>query len=306
MLNPPFKLIKIEEKDSYGQFVIEPLRQGYGHTLGNILRRVLLSDFPGAAITRVKIKGIPHQFTTLTGLKEDIVELILNLKTIRVKLHGDKPGKITLNVKGPKEVTAADAEVSENVEIMNKDLYLGSLATNKNKLEAEMVVEQGVGYVTADEHERTGEIGVIPVDSLFSPIERVNYTVEATRVGKLTNFDKLSLQIWTDGTLVPSSALDQAARMLMEHFHAIFEPILTEEEEESPKKDMAEETSKMTVEELDLPTRITNSLKKGGIKTVQQLLETPDKKLLKIKNMGVKSIETVKKAVKEKGYEAQG
>lgn len=298
---PNFTVKAEEENKSYGRFIVEPLAQGYGQTLGNVLRRVLLTSLSGAAVTQVKIKGVPHQFHTISGLKEDVVEFLLNVKKIRLKLHGDKPGKMEINVRGPRTVTAGDIKLPENVEIVNKDLYLGELSDSKSKLDVDFVVENGEGYVMAEERQ-TNEVGVIPLDSLFSPVVRVNYKVDATRVGRLTNFDKITLEIWTDGTISPKAALDQASKVLVSMFKAIYEPIVPKEEvKESSEAKLSEELSKMTVEELDLPTRITNSLRKGGIKTVGQLCETPRKKLMKIKNLGVRSIELIDAKLKEKG-----
>ncbi len=299
---PSFIVKTEEENTTYGRFALEPLTQGYGNTMGNVLRRVLLSSLPGAAVTQVKIKGVSHQFSSLAGLKEDIVELILNVKKIRIKLHGDKPGKMKLSVKGPKTVTAADIEPSENVEIVNKDLVLGELADAKSKLDVEFVVESGAGYVTSDERP-TSEVGVIPVDSLFSPVTRVAYKVDATRVGRLTNFDKVTLEIWTDGTIMPKTALEESAKILVSMFHAVYQPVVIEGEDatETSESALSEDVAKMTIEELDLPTRITNSLKKGGIKTVGDLVETPRKKLMKIKNLGGRSIELIEEKLKEKG-----
>lgn len=299
---PSFTVKTEEENTTYGRFVLEPLTQGYGSTMGNVLRRVLLSSLSGAAVTQVKIKGVSHQFSSLSGLKEDVVEFILNVKKIRLKLHGDKPGKMKLSVKGPRTVTAADIEPSENVEIINKDLVLGELADSKSKLDVEFVVESGVGYVTADERQTT-EVGVIPVDSLFSPVTKVSYKVEATRVGRLTNFDKVTLEIWTDGTIMPKAAVEESAKILVTMFQAVYQPVVVEGEETpaQPDNGLSDDVSKMTIEELDLPTRITNSLKKGGIKTVGDLVETPRKKLMKIKNLGGRSIELIEEKLKEKG-----
>src|SRR3990167_4829952 len=216
MIGPNFKIQTIEEKEDFGLFVIEPLDQGFGQTLGNSLRRVLLSAIPGAAITTVRISGVKHPFSTLPGFKEDIVELILNIKKLRVRLFEEEGTKLTLDKAGPGAVTAADFEKNPSVEVVNKDLYLGSLTDKKSNLELELTVEKGYGYSLAEE--RKGEtIGTIPVDAIFTPVTRVNYKVEETRVGRMTNLDKLILEIYTDGTISPKLALEEAAKILVSY-----------------------------------------------------------------------------------------
>jgi DNA-directed RNA polymerase subunit alpha len=301
MQSPNFK-IESEEEKGYGRFIIEPLEQGYGHTLGNALRRVMLTSLPGAAVTKIKIDGVKHQFSTLEGLKEDIVEFILNIKKIRLVNH--KEGKVELKIKvnGPKQITAGDIEPNPDVDIVNPDLYLGTLADKEHKLSAVLTVESGFGYSLSEERE-SEEIGVIPLDALFSPVTRVNYKIEATRVGRATDFDKLILEIWTDGTIEPKEALKFAAKNLVAYFMQVYEPrVQTEEASDVVVTPMiSDEILKMTVEELDLPTRITNSLKNGNIETVGQLLGTPRKDLLKMKNLGAKSLTTVEEKLREKG-----
>lgn len=300
MRSPDFKIEeKVEEKD-YGKFVIEPLNPGFGHTLGNALRRVLLTALSGAAVVSVQIDGVKHQFSTLPGLKEDIVELILNIKSLRLKLSEDK-ATIKLVAYGPGEVKASEIEAPPEVEIINKDLYLGSLADRKSKLEIEMQVESGLGYVLAEER-KISTIGVIPIDAIFTPVLRVNYKVEETRVGRLTNLDKLTLEIWTDGTVSPKEALDEAAKILTSYFLQIYEPkVQSPQEGIAITPSVSDDILKMSVEELDLPTRIYNSLKNGGIETVGQLLGTPKKQLNEIRNMGAKSIAIIEEKLREKG-----
>lgn len=300
MRNPNFKVeTKVEEND-YGKFVIEPLNPGFGNTLGNALRRVLLTALPGAAVVTVKIDGVKHQFATLPGLKEDIVELILNIKALRLKLSGDK-ATIKLLAYGPGEIRASEIETSPEVEIANKDLYLGSLVDKKSKLEMEMQVEGGYGYILAEER-KISTIGVVPIDAIFTPVVRVNYKVEETRVGRITNLDKLILEIWTDGTIAPSEALDEAAKILTSYFLQIYEPkIQSPDEGVAITPAVSEDILKMSVEELDLPTRIFNSLKNGGIETVGQLLGTPKKDLYAIRNMGAKSVIIIEEKLREKG-----
>jgi DNA-directed RNA polymerase subunit alpha len=300
MMEPNFTIRTQIEKNDYGMFVIEPLVQGYGHTLGNSLRRVLLSSLPGAALTSVKISGVHHQFSSLVGLKEDVVELILNLKKIRLVLEGDEKAVISLSKKGPGEVTAGDFSVSAGVTIVNPDLVIANLADKKASLDLEATVEKGYGYVQADEKNVT-EVGRIPVDSLFSPVIRVNYRVDATRVGRVTNFDKLIMEIWTDQSISPAEALKSAAKLLVSYFVQVYEPKVTVAEVstvETPS--ISDETLKMRIEELDIPTRIVNALSRGGIDTVGQLLSTPRTDLMKIKNLGSKSLVVVEDKLKEK------
>lgn len=302
MQGPNFKIEAEKEEKDYGKFIIEPLEQGYGHTIGNALRRVLLSSLPGAAITQIKIDGVKHQFSTAAGLKEDIVEFILNIKKIRLKLLSQEKVELKLKVSGPKQITAGDIEPNSNVEIVNPDQYLGTLADKEHKLSATLTVESGFGYSLSEERER-GEIGIIPLDALFSPVIRVNYKIEATRVGRATDFDKLVLEIWTDGTILPQEALKFAAKDLVANFMQVYEPKAPSEESTNVVLTpmISDEILKMTIEELDLPTRITNSLKNGNIETVGQLLGTPRKELLKMKNLGTKSIASVEEKLREKG-----
>lgn len=300
MIEPNFSIKAEVDNADYGKFIIEPLDQGYGHTLGNSLRRVLLTSLRGTAVTKVKIDGVKHQFSTLTGLREDIVQFIINIKKIRFKSQFDKPVQVKLSAKGPKKIYAGDIE-SSDVEVINKDLYLGELTSNKAKLEMELTVESNVGFVTAEEVEERNELGVIIVDALFSPIRRVNYKVEATRVGRMTNLDKLILEIWTDGSVSAMDAMKQAAKILVSYFLQIYEPKARTSEGVALTPTISEEILKMTLEELDLPTRIVNALHNGGIDTVGQLLGTPKKELYKIKNLGAKSITIIEEILREKG-----
>ncbi|EKD95726.1 MAG: DNA-directed RNA polymerase subunit alpha [uncultured bacterium] len=300
MINNNFKVKKDKEEKNYARFVIEPLDQGYGHTLGNSLRRVLLSGLEGGAITSVRIEGVKHQFSTLEGVKEDIAELILNLKKIRLKIFEGESHTLQLSAKGAKVVTAKDLEIPSGVEIVNPDLYLATVS-DKAKLDIELTAEKGFGYMLADE-KKTNTIGVIPVDASFSPIVRVNYNVEATRVGRMTNLDRLVIEIWTDGTIDSEVALKEAAKNLVGYFLQIHEPkAVAEDTAVAVTPQISDEILKMTIEELDLPTRITNSLRNGGIETIGQLLGTDRKELLKIKNLGGKSLIAVEEKLREKG-----
>ena len=255
----------------------------------------------GAAITQVKISGVRHQFSSMPGITEDIVEFILNLKKVRLKISSDKPVRLTLDVKGPKVVKAGDIQTSAGVEIINGDLVLAHLADAKARLTVHLIAENGSGYSLADER-KTGEIGVIPIDANFSPITHVNYKVEATRVGRLTNYDKLTLEITTDGTIKPQEALKQAAKILVDHFMTIHQPqTAAKKQKEAPSSTVSDEVIKTSLEELDLPVRLTNSLKAGKNETIGDFLHVDRRELLKMKNMGPKSIALVDEKLREKG-----
>lgn len=299
-MNEPIFQIKTErETREEGVFILEPLEQGYGNTLGNPLRRVLLSSLPGAAVTFVKIAGVRHQFATIPGLKEDATELILNIKQLRIKYEGEKPVTIQLDASGPGEVKAGQIKTPTGVEIINKDLVLGNLADKKSKLSVEMTVERGYGY-SPFEDRKSDTVGVIPIDAIFSPVIRVNQKIEATRVGRMTNFDKLILEIYTDGTITPSEALKQATKILLAYFEQIINPKKIETPKET-KVSLPNEIMKLTIEELTLPTRIINALDKAGYKTVENLISSDSKELAKIKNLGAKSLKIIAAALKEKG-----
>lgn len=302
MTEPTFKITEEKVTQDYGEFVIEPLEPGYGHTLGNALRRVLLVSIPGAAVTSVKISGAKHKFSTIPGLKENLVDFLLNIKGLNLRLLNSKDqSTVKLSVKGPKEITAKDLELPEDVEIVNKDHYLGSLSDKKAKLELELTVEKGMGYSLADER-KIGTLGIIPTDAVFTPIRRVNYEVSATRVGRQTNLDKLTLQVWTNGVVSPREALDESAKILASYFFQVFEPKASASLESPVSHSGVPEASlRMTVDELDLPTRIYNSLRNGGIETIAQLLDTPRKELVSMRNMGGKSIGVIEEKLKEKG-----
>ncbi len=296
-----FKVTQENSTEDFGEFVIEPLEPGYGHTLGNALRRVLLISIPGVSITSVKISGAKHKFSTVPGVKENVIDLLLNLKGLNLKLLNSKNSStIRLSAKGPKEVTGKDIEVSEDVEVVNKDHYIAALTDKKAKLDMELIVEKGTGYSLSEER-RASSLGVIPTDAIFTPVRRVNYEVSATRVGRQTNLDKLVLQIWTNGVVAPQEALEQASKILSSYFLQIYEPQEGENLEAStPKSTVSDGLSKMTIDELDLPTRIYNSLRNGGIETVGQLLETPRRDLISMRNMGGKSISIIEGKLKEK------
>lgn len=304
MIEPNFKVIDQTNTPDFGEFIIEPLEPGYGHTLGTALRRVLLVSIPGVAVTSVKINGAKHRFSTLPGLKENIVDLLLNIKGLNFRLLNSKDQtSVKLSVKGPAKISGKNLELPEDVEIANSDHYIGTLADKKGKLEMELTVERGYGYSLSEER-RSSSLGVIPTDAIYTPIRRVNFTVSATRVGRQTNLDKLNLQIWTNGVIAPREALDQAAKTLTSYFHQVYEPKAIEEvDSSSPRTDIPDGTLRLTIDELDLPTRIYNSLRNGGIETIGQLVEAPRKDLISMRNMGGKSISIIEEKLKEKGIE---
>ncbi len=302
MAKPSFKTIEEVKEKGYSKFVIEPLEPGFGHTLGVAIRRVLLTSIEGAAVTSVKIDGVRHLFSTLPGLKEDIIEFVLNVKTLRVKLaEGKNEAKITLSATGPGEIKASQIEVSDGVEIVDPSHYLGALSDKKSKLNVEMTVERGMGYSLAEDR-KISTVGVIPIDAIFSPILRVNYKVEQTRVGRQTNFDKLVFEVWTDGTVDAREALDEAGKILVSYFEQIYQPTAEEGSETViSTSSIPEDALKMTIDELDLPTRIYNSLRNAGIETVADMLNTPRKELMAYRNLGAKSLSIIEESLKERG-----
>jgi len=284
----------------YGKFVLTPLEQGYGLTIGNSMRRVLLTSLTGSAITSVKISGVKHQFSTLSGMKEDIVEFVLNLKKVRFSGTTEKPTKGTIEVSKAGEFTAGEIKVSGGLKVANPELPLGNL-NRGSKLSAEIVVESGVGYSPAEERE-SSTIGLIPVDASFSPVRRVSYKVEETRVGRLTNYDKLTLEIWTDGTVTPKDALTESAKILLSYFGQIVNPKKVEKKEEVVVNDLGA-TGKLSVEEIGLPTRVANALQKAGFETVEQLAFAKKEDLVKVRNLGEKSLKIIAAALGTKGVE---
>lgn len=301
MVDPNFQIKVDTENVGFGKFSIEPLEQGYGQTLGNSVRRVLLTSLPGAAIVSAKIEGVKHQFSTLPGMKEDVVEFLMNLKKVRLTIDGDEAVSLTISKKGSGEVTAADIEVPAGVTIVNKTLVLAHLSDKKTSLEVVMTAEKGMGYISADER-HFDEVGVMSVDALFSPIVRVNYRVEATRVGRMTNLDRLVMEIWTDGTVSALDALKSAAKILVSYFMQVVEPKAAGAAETiAVTPTVSDEVLKMRIEELDIPTRIVNALGNGGIETIGQLLGTARGDLMKIKNLGTKSLAVVEEKLREKG-----
>ena len=305
MLKTNFKTTAVVDTKDFGKFELSPLEQGYGQTLGNALRRVLLTSLPGVAITSVLIDGISHQFTTLEGMKEDVVEFILNLKQVRISYDGDKPVEASLSAIGPGKVKAGDIKVPANVTIVNKNLILANLADKKSKLEAKIKIGIGYGYDLA-KNRRPEQLGEIILDATFSPILRVNYKIETARVGQRTDLDKLILEIYTDGSIKPLAALGKATEILISFFDQIINPTF-EKEEPTKKLDVEDnEAMKLSVEELNLPTRIANALRKGGYSTVNDLSQAKQEDIAKVKNLGGKSLDIIIKKLKSKEIELRG
>jgi len=293
---PKIECVETAEDDSYGKFIIEPLERGYGITLGNALRRILLSSLPGVATSAVKIDTVLHEFSTVKGVKEDVTELILNIKSLALKMTGEGPRTIYIDAKGPGEVTGADIKTDGDIEVVNNDLHIATLDDGA-KLYMELTVNKGRGYVSMTKN-KTDElpIATIPVDSIYTPVKRVNFAVENTRVGQITDYDKLTIEIWTNGTIRPDEAIGLSAKILIEHFklfmtltdHADDVEIMVEKEE-----DKKEKVLEMTIEELDLSVRSYNCLKRAGINTVQELTERSMDDMMKVRNLGKKSLEEV-------------
>ena len=294
----------VDEDGQYGKFVVEPLERGYGTTLGNCMRRILLSSLPGAAVTSVKIDGILHEFSTIPGVKEDVTEIILNLKKLAVRLNGDNTKRVIINAVGPKEVTAADIIGDSEIEIFNPDLHIATLEENA-ALVMELNLARGRGYVPADQNKDDNTpISVIPVDSIYTPVRKVNYTVENTRVGQVTDYDRLILEIWTDGSITPEEGVSIGAKIMHEHLNLFIElddstdglEIRVEKEE-----DQKEKALEMTIEELELSVRSFNCLKRAAINTVEELTERSEEDMMKVRNLGKKSLDEVKAKLEELG-----
>lgn len=293
---PRIETEELSADGSYGRFVVEPLERGYGTTLGNSLRRVLLSSLPGVAATSVKFDGVVHEFSTIDGVKEDVTEIVLNLKGLTAKIHGDGPKVVYVEAEGPCEVTAADIKADSEVEILNPDMHIATLSENA-RFFMELTLDKGRGYVPADRNKQDiNTIGVIPMDSIYTPVNKVNYTVDNTRVGQITDFDKLSLEVWTNGTISAEDAVSLAAKVITEHLN-LFVNLSAEgadadimvEKGESGKEKVLE----MTIEELDLSVRSFNCLKRAGINTVEDLINKTEDDMMKVRNLGRKSLEEV-------------
>ena len=291
--------IESNEKDgdiSYGKYVVEPLEHGYGTTLGNALRRILLSSLPGTAVTTIKIAGVQHEFSTLPGVKEDVTQIVLNVKGITAKLHSPGTKRVYIQASGEGEVTAGDIKADGEVEILNPDLHIATLSADAT-LNMELTLSHGRGYVPADRNKPEQTIiGVIPVDSLYSPVNRVNYTVENTRVGNMTDYDKLTLEVWTDGTISARDAVSLGAKILCDHlvlFTDLSDTVGTRSTVVEKPETQRDKVLEMTIEELDLSVRSFNCLKRANINTVEDLISKTEDEMMKVRNLGRKSLEEV-------------
>ncbi len=296
---------KLEASANYGKFDIEPLDPGFGTTLGNTLRRVLLSSLWGAAVTSIQIDGVAHEFTAIPHVKEDVTEVILNIKRLRLKSFTEDPVTLLLDVKGPAEVKASHIQASSDVEIVNPDLYICTLAS-KGHLRMELNVEKGKGYVPAERNKREGQpIGVIPIDSIFSPVEKANFVVEKTRVGQSTDYDRLIIEVWTDGTMSPEEAVSHSAELFTKHLNLFVRFRASIEEHDAAQRGEKSGQSRLMdtpIEELDLSVRAFNCLKANEIQTVGQLLQKREEELLALRNFGRKSLDEIKEKLVEKGF----
>jgi DNA-directed RNA polymerase subunit alpha len=302
---PSIECVEINESNTYGKFIVEPLERGYGTTLGNSLRRIMLSSLPGTAVKWVKIDNVLHEFSTIHGVKEDVIDIILNLKNLSAKIHSDDDTKI-LRIEATESgvITAGDIIADADVEILDTDLHIATLEEN-SALNMEIALSKGRGYVPAENNKEAGlPIGIIPVDSIYTPVKKVNYTVEKTRVGQVADYDRLVLEIWTDGTIKPDEAASLSGKIMSEHLNLFINmtdsiggvEIMVEKEE-----DKKEKVLEMTIEELDLSVRSYNCLKRAGINTVEELADKSEDDMMKVRNLGKKSMEEVKHKLNELG-----
>lgn len=301
---PKIETVEISDDATFGKFVVEPLERGYGTTLGNSLRRILLSSLPGAAVTSVQIDGALHEFSTIDGVVEDVTTIILNLKKLALKIYSDEPKTLELDIQGEANVTARDLTYDSDVEVMNPDLHIATV-NSKGNLHITMTAERGRGYRPAEENKHDDQpIGVIPVDSIFTPVERVTYQVENTRVGQVVDFDKLTLEVATDGSIRPEEAVSLGAKVISEHLNIFVG--LTDEAQNveimvEKEEDQKEKVMEMTIEELDLSVRSYNCLKRAGINTVQELTNKTEEDMMKVRNLGRKSLDEVKQKLDDLG-----
>lgn len=295
---PKIDTASLSADGRYGKFVVEPLERGFGTTLGNSLRRVLLSSLPGVAVTSIKIDGVVHEFSTIEGVKEDVTEIVLNVKGITAKLYSDTPKTVRIEASGEGEVTAGSIQQDAEIEVLNPDWHIATLADGA-KLIMELVFDKGRGYVPAERNKQAAEqasLNALPVDSIYTPVLKVNYTVENTRVGQITDYDKLTLEVWTDGTISAKEAVSLAARIMTEHLNlfvtlsqeAMDAEIMVEKDDKGKEKAL-----EMTIEELDLSVRSFNCLKRAGINTVEDLINKSEDEMMKVRNLGRKSLEEV-------------
>lgn len=307
---PRIETAELTEDGKYGRFVVEPLERGFGNTLGNCLRRVLLSSLEGCAVTSIKIDGVLHEFSTIPGVKEDVTEIVLNMKSLIPKLHETSPKTIEISAEGPCEVTAADIKCDADVEILNPELHIASLG-NDAKLNMEITVDKGRGYITSERNKKiagNNVIGVLPIDSIYTPVLKVNYTVDNTRVGQITDFDKLTLDVWTNGVINAQEAVSMAAKVVCEHLNlfvnlsdkATNAEVMVEKDDNGKEKIL-----EMTIEDLDLSVRSFNCLKRAGINTVEDLINKSEEDMMKVRNLGRKSLEEVVQKLNSLGFGLQ-
>lgn len=305
---PRIEATEFSESGDYGKFVLEPLERGYGTTIGNSLRRVLLSSLPGYAITSVKIDGVFHEFSTIKGVKEDVTEIVLNLKSVILKIHGEGAEKLYIDASGAGVVTAGDIKASSEVEIINPELVIATLDSDAH-LSMEMTCDKGRGYVSAERNKAIMQpvIGVIAIDSIYTPVLKVNYTVENTRVGQITDYDKLTLEVWTDGTINAKEAVSLGAKILNEHLSLFGElsdvqdtdiPVMVDTNDNGTGKLL-----EMTIEELDLSVRSFNCLKRAGINKVEDLIDKSEEDMMKVRNLGKKSLDEVVAKLRSLGFD---
>ena len=304
---PKIDTASLSADGRYGKFVVEPLERGFGTTLGNSLRRVLLSSLPGVAVTSIKIDGVVHEFSTIEGVKEDVTEIVLNVKGITAKLYSDTPKTVRIEASGEGEVTAGSIQQDAEIEVLNPDWHIATLADGA-KLIMELVFDKGRGYVPAERNKQAAEqasLNALPVDSIYTPVLKVNYTVENTRVGQITDYDKLTLEVWTDGTISAKEAVSLAARFMTEHLNlfvtlsqeAMDAEIMVEKDDKGKEKAL-----EMTIEELDLSVRSFNCLKRAGINTVEDLINKSEDEMMKVRNLGRKSLEEVMAKLDSLGF----
>ena len=306
---PNIEVAEISDDKKYGRFVVEPLERGYGITLGNSLRRIMLSSLPGAAVSQVKIEGVLHEFSSIPGVKEDVTEIIMNIKSLAIRNNSDtnEPKTAYIEYEGEGGVKASDIQADQDIEILNPDLPIATLSGKDTKLYMELTITKGRGYVSADKNKSADlPIGVIAIDSIYTPVERVNVTVENTRVGQITDFDKLTLDVYTNGTLVPDEAVSLAAKVLSEHlslFIDLSENAKTAEVMVEKEEDEKEKVLEMSIDELELSVRSYNCLKRAGINTVEELTNKTSEDMMKVRNLGRKSLEEVLAKLKELGLQ---
>lgn len=304
---PKIEIETLSEDETYGKFIVEPLERGFGNTLGNSLRRVLLSSLPGVAVTSIKIDGVLHEFSTVPGVKEDVSEIILNIKDLTARLHCAEPKTVEISEKGPCEVTAGSIKCDSEIEILNPQMHIATLGEN-SRLDMEITFDRGRGYVPAEKNKTNmveDIIGVLPVDSIYTPVLKVNYNVENTRVGQITDFDKLMLEVWTNGVISAKTAVSLAAKVLTEHLNLFVE--LSDEANDTKfmvvtSKNSNDKNLEMTIEELDLSVRSFNCLKRAGINTVEDLVNKTEEEMMKVRNLGRKSLEEVINKLEALGF----